>query len=53
MKMGCEDCGELYDELDLEIDDFDLCDYCGGKLLTVQEGFDKLVQLKREREEYE
>lgn len=49
MIVGCRDCAELdeHDETDIEI----TCDSCSGRMLTVQEAFDYILQLKRQLED--
>lgn len=43
---GCSSCAELT-ELD-DVDEVPACLHCGGKLLTAQEAFDKILELKSE-----
>ena len=46
-RCGCSNCAEL-----VELEDFGEelppCPSCGGKLLTAQEAFDKILELKSE-----
>lgn len=55
--LGCEACAEVI-ELELFGEDPDLdelgwreCGSCEGRMLTVQESFDKILQLKRQLED--
>ena len=52
MMTGCEDCAWL-DELDA-VDEYEFdrtCQSCGGRLLNMQESFDRILHLKRTLED--
>lgn len=55
---GCEDCGEICvsqnDSVRIYSEEEGVrltCPSCEGRLLTVQEAFDKILQLKRQLED--
>jgi len=43
---GCSGCGEIDFAPIEENDGAHICPYCGGKALTWQEAFDKILELK-------
>lgn len=50
--LGCEDCAEVVCSKEYYTDDDrSPCPECGGRLLDVQESFDKILQLKRQLED--
>lgn len=50
--VGCEACAELTTNVDYCVEDTERqCPSCEGTLLTMQEAFDKILQLKRQLED--
>ena len=55
---GCEECGEIFVSQNNSVAIYSeeegvrlKCPSCEGRLLTVQESFDKILQLKRQLED--
>ena len=55
---GCEECGEIFESQNDSVRIYSEeegvrleCPSCEGRLLTIQESFDKILQLKRQLED--
>ena len=53
MSHGCRECYEVNKGFLVDEDDHKVCDECGGVVLTLQEAFDYIAELKEKIRELE